>query len=455
MPKSYADLLREAREQIREVTAQEVDALDPGTTIVDVREASEWEQGYIPGASHVSKSYIEQQIEGIAPDRDQPVVLYCAGGVRSLFAAQTLAADGLHRRRLDERRLPGLEERRLRVRHARRPRAPSRSSATAATCSSPRSARRVRPSSSARRRCSSAPAASARRPRCTWPRRASAPSASSTSTSSTSRTCSARSSTRPTASASARSRARRIAINALNPDVKVVVHEEMLVAEQRRADHRRLRRDPRRDRHVRDPLHPQRRRGRGRHPGRPRQRLPVRGPAHDLRPVRGPVLPLPVPDPAAARARPRLLRRRRPRRRARHPRPAPDQRGAQGPARHRPHAGRPAGPVRCPRDRVHRAAAAARSALPGLLRRGRRGPRQAGRPLATDQRRRGRAVPPDHDRPGRHDLARRRAREHGLHPVRAPGQRRRRQVARRRRRLDPGRRRGRSSSATRRSRASC
>ena len=60
-------------------------------TIVDVREASEWEQGHVPGARHVSKSYIEQQIEGAAPDRDAPVILYCAGGVRSLFAAQTLA----------------------------------------------------------------------------------------------------------------------------------------------------------------------------------------------------------------------------------------------------------------------------------------------------------------------------------------------------------------------------
>ncbi len=95
MPKSYADLLREARSQIREVTADEVSALPAGaTTVIDVREASEWEQGYIPGASHVSKSYIEQQIEGIAPDRDAPVVLYCAGGVRSLFAAQTLADMG-------------------------------------------------------------------------------------------------------------------------------------------------------------------------------------------------------------------------------------------------------------------------------------------------------------------------------------------------------------------------
>ena len=63
-------------------------------TIVDVREDSEWEQGHLPGAQHVSKSYIEQQIEGVAPDRDAPVILYCAGGVRSLFAAQTLAEMG-------------------------------------------------------------------------------------------------------------------------------------------------------------------------------------------------------------------------------------------------------------------------------------------------------------------------------------------------------------------------
>ena len=102
MPKSYADLLREARAQIREVSPQEVDALPAGAaTIVDVREASEWEQGHLPGARHVSKSYIEQQIEGVAPDRDAPVILYCAGGVRSLFAAQTLAEMGYTRRRLD------------------------------------------------------------------------------------------------------------------------------------------------------------------------------------------------------------------------------------------------------------------------------------------------------------------------------------------------------------------
>ncbi|HEX2470931.1 MAG TPA: molybdopterin-synthase adenylyltransferase MoeB [Candidatus Limnocylindrales bacterium] len=95
MPKSYADLLREARARIREVSPQEVEALPAGeATIVDVREASEWEQGHLPGAHHVSKSYIEQQIEAAAPDRDAPVILYCAAGVRSLFAGQTLAEMG-------------------------------------------------------------------------------------------------------------------------------------------------------------------------------------------------------------------------------------------------------------------------------------------------------------------------------------------------------------------------
>jgi sulfur-carrier protein adenylyltransferase/sulfurtransferase len=96
MPKSYADLLREARSTVREADPLEVDALRSrgDAVLVDVREASEWEQGHIPGAIHISKSYLEQDIEAAVPDRDRPVVLYCAGGVRSLFAAQTLREMG-------------------------------------------------------------------------------------------------------------------------------------------------------------------------------------------------------------------------------------------------------------------------------------------------------------------------------------------------------------------------
>jgi sulfur-carrier protein adenylyltransferase/sulfurtransferase len=95
MSRSYRDLLREARDAIREVSPDEAaQAAAQGAVVVDVREASEWEQGHVTGARHVSKSYIEQEIEAAAPDRGAPVILYCAGGIRSLFAAQTLQAMG-------------------------------------------------------------------------------------------------------------------------------------------------------------------------------------------------------------------------------------------------------------------------------------------------------------------------------------------------------------------------
>jgi molybdopterin/thiamine biosynthesis adenylyltransferase/rhodanese-related sulfurtransferase len=96
MTKTYAELLREARGEIREITPAEADALRQhgGIALVDVREASEWDQGHIPGARHISKSYLEQEIEAAVPDRATPVVLYCAGGIRSLFAGQTLRSMG-------------------------------------------------------------------------------------------------------------------------------------------------------------------------------------------------------------------------------------------------------------------------------------------------------------------------------------------------------------------------
>lgn len=96
MAKSYADLLREARAAIPEVSPGQTEDLlaRRNALVVDVREDQEWDAGHVPGAAHISKSYIEQRIEDAAPARDRPIVLYCAGGVRSLFAAQTMAAMG-------------------------------------------------------------------------------------------------------------------------------------------------------------------------------------------------------------------------------------------------------------------------------------------------------------------------------------------------------------------------
>jgi molybdopterin/thiamine biosynthesis adenylyltransferase/rhodanese-related sulfurtransferase len=93
MPKSYADLLREARERVPEIGPSEADLArrtDTRTVLLDVREAEEWDAGHVPAALKVSKSYLEQDIEAAIPDRDRPIVVYCAGGIRSLFAALTL-----------------------------------------------------------------------------------------------------------------------------------------------------------------------------------------------------------------------------------------------------------------------------------------------------------------------------------------------------------------------------
>src|ERR687889_860936 len=90
-----AELLRTIKEQIKEVDPREVhDQLDNGNghrpVVVDVREQHEFEEGHIPGAVHVPRGHLETRIEGAVRDRAQPVVLYCASGNRSAFAADTL-----------------------------------------------------------------------------------------------------------------------------------------------------------------------------------------------------------------------------------------------------------------------------------------------------------------------------------------------------------------------------
>ncbi len=91
---SGAEVLRQIKSRIEEVDPAEVrDELNNGTVLVDVREPEEWAQGHIPGAKHVPKSYLESRIEGAVPDRAQHVVLYCASGNRSAWAARTLLDD--------------------------------------------------------------------------------------------------------------------------------------------------------------------------------------------------------------------------------------------------------------------------------------------------------------------------------------------------------------------------
>jgi molybdopterin/thiamine biosynthesis adenylyltransferase/rhodanese-related sulfurtransferase len=97
MTKSYSDILREARAEVREVSALEVDRQRESKApplLVDVRESDEWEAGHLPGAVHVPRGHLESKIEGEAPDRSRPIVTYCASGIRSVFASRTLAEMG-------------------------------------------------------------------------------------------------------------------------------------------------------------------------------------------------------------------------------------------------------------------------------------------------------------------------------------------------------------------------
>jgi sulfur-carrier protein adenylyltransferase/sulfurtransferase len=94
MSPSGAEVLRQIKDRIEEVDPATVrEQLESGALVVDVRQDEEWATGHIPGARHVPKSHLESRIEGVAPDKSQRVVLYCASGQRSAWAARTLIED--------------------------------------------------------------------------------------------------------------------------------------------------------------------------------------------------------------------------------------------------------------------------------------------------------------------------------------------------------------------------
>jgi molybdopterin/thiamine biosynthesis adenylyltransferase/rhodanese-related sulfurtransferase len=90
---TYRELLSRTKAEISEVDAAGARALE-GALWVDVREIDEWEQGHLPGAVLVPRGNLESRIERIAPDKSQPVVLYCAVGARSAFSAKSLSELG-------------------------------------------------------------------------------------------------------------------------------------------------------------------------------------------------------------------------------------------------------------------------------------------------------------------------------------------------------------------------
>lgn len=97
MAKTYEDLVAEARENAGRMSVDEVkEALDSGEslTVLDVREPAEWEEGHLPGATHVPRGLLEYKASTELPDKDQRIVAHCALGGRGALAASTLREMG-------------------------------------------------------------------------------------------------------------------------------------------------------------------------------------------------------------------------------------------------------------------------------------------------------------------------------------------------------------------------
>lgn len=93
---SFRELLNKAKLVIKEIdTAGAQQRILNGSPIVlDVREPDEFEQGALDGVTHIARGHLEAQVEQRIQDHDAEIIVYCAGGVRSAFAAQTLGELG-------------------------------------------------------------------------------------------------------------------------------------------------------------------------------------------------------------------------------------------------------------------------------------------------------------------------------------------------------------------------
>ncbi len=94
---NFRELLAATKAQVVEVDTAETDELrtsGDGVVILDVREPDENAQGSIPGAIFIPRGQLESNIENKIPDKSAKVLIHCASGIRSVFAAKTLAELG-------------------------------------------------------------------------------------------------------------------------------------------------------------------------------------------------------------------------------------------------------------------------------------------------------------------------------------------------------------------------
>jgi rhodanese-related sulfurtransferase len=96
----FLALVAEAKRHVRECTVADVKArLDRGDPFhfIDVREDREYDADHAAGARHIGRGILERDIEGLIPEKDAEIVLYCGGGYRSALAAESLQKMGYRR----------------------------------------------------------------------------------------------------------------------------------------------------------------------------------------------------------------------------------------------------------------------------------------------------------------------------------------------------------------------
>ena len=88
---NFRELLKTTKSEITEVSTEQAESLlVDDWTLLDVREPDEYEQGAIQGSVHIPRGNLETSIEARVPNKETKIVVMCAGGARSAFAAKTL-----------------------------------------------------------------------------------------------------------------------------------------------------------------------------------------------------------------------------------------------------------------------------------------------------------------------------------------------------------------------------
>jgi rhodanese-related sulfurtransferase len=86
----FLKLVNEARPHVKEITweqARQRLTANPKAVLLDVREDNEWTKGHAAEAVHLGKGILERDLEGMFPETDREIIMYCGGGYRSVLTA--------------------------------------------------------------------------------------------------------------------------------------------------------------------------------------------------------------------------------------------------------------------------------------------------------------------------------------------------------------------------------